>query len=241
MTVKPGQKVLITGASRGIGKASAIAFAKAGYGVALVSRNQAELDQLAEEIRSSGGEAFPFAIDLTETAAVAEKLKQLVKQFGPFDILINNAGMAYTGSLLEMNLEDWQRVMTLNLTAAFQCIQAVLPGMRAQKQGTIVNVISVAGKQAFPDWGAYCASKFGLMGLTKSLAQEERAHGLRVVAFCPGAVNTPLWDTDTVDADFDRTSMLSPEDVAQTLVQTVSLPNHAVIDEISLMPNAGTF
>ena len=241
MTVTSGQKVLITGASRGIGKASAIAFAKAGYGVALVSRNQAELDQLAEEIRNSGGEAFPFAIDLTETAAVAEKLQQLVKQFGPFDILINNAGMAYTGSLLEMNLEDWQRVMTLNLTAAFQCIQAVLPGMRAQKQGTIVNVISVAGKQAFPDWGAYCASKFGLMGLTKSLAQEERAHGLRVVAFCPGAVNTPLWDTDTVDADFDRTSMLSPEDVAQTLVQTVSLPNHAVIDEISLMPNAGTF
>ena len=241
MTVTSGQKVLITGASRGIGKASAIAFAKAGYGVALVSRNQAELDQLAEEIRSSGGEAFPFDIDLTETAAVAEKLQQLVKQFGPFDILINNAGMAYTGSLLEMNLEDWQRVMTLNLTAAFQCIQTVLPGMRAQKQGTIVNVISVAGKQAFPDWGAYCASKFGLMGLTKSLAQEERAHGLRVVAFCPGAVNTPLWDTDTVDADFDRTSMLSPEDVAQTLVQTVSLPNHAVIDEISLMPNAGTF
>lgn len=241
MTVTSGQKVLITGASRGIGKASAIAFAQAGYSVALVSRNQAELDQLAQDIRSSGGEAFPYAIDLTDTPAVAEKLTQLVEQFGPFDMLINNAGMAYTGPLADMDLATWQRIMTLNLTAAFQCIQAVLPGMRARKQGTIVNVISVAGKQAFPEWGAYCASKFGLMGLTKSLAQEERAHGLRVVAFCPGAVNTPLWDTDTVDADFDRTAMLSPEDVAQTLVQTVSLPNHAVIDEISLMPNAGTF
>ncbi len=241
MTVDSGQKVLITGASRGIGKACAIALAQAGYSLAIVSRNQAELDTVAQEIKDFGGQAFPYAMDLTDTAKVASHLQHILAQVGPIDILINNAGMAYTGTLGEMSLDLWQRIMTLNLTSAFQCIQAVLPGMRQQKSGTIVNVISVAGKQAFPEWGAYCASKFGLMGLTKSLAQEERSHGIRVVAFCPGSVNTPLWDTDTVQADFDRSAMLSPEDVAQTLVQTVSLPSHAVIEEILLMPNAGTF
>ena len=241
MTVDPGQKVLITGASRGIGKACAIALAKAGYSVALVSRSQAELDALAEEIRGMGVRAVAQAIDLTETTTVAATLGKLLESFGPVDVLVNNAGMAYTGSLAEMSLDLWQRVITLNLTSAFQCIQAVLPGMRSRKRGTIVNVISVAGKQAFPDWGAYCASKFGLMGLTKSLAQEERAYGIKVVALCPGAVNSPLWDTDTVQADFDRTAMLSPEDVAQALVQTLSMPDHAVIEELLLMPNAGTF
>lgn len=241
MALETGQKVLVTGASRGIGKASAIAFAKAGYDVALVSRNQAELDAVAEEVTTLGRKAFAYAMDLTNTPTVASHLQQIQSQFGTIDILINNAGMAYTGTLGEMSLDLWQRIMTLNLTSAFQCIQAVLPGMRQQKRGTIVNVISVAGKQAFPEWGAYCSSKFGLMGLTKSLAQEERSHGIRVVAFCPGSVNTPLWDTDTVQADFDRSAMLSAEDVAQTLVQTVSLPEHAVIEEILLMPNAGTF
>jgi short-subunit dehydrogenase len=241
MALETGQKVLVTGASRGIGKASAIAFAKAGYAVALVSRNQSELDSLAQEISDFGGQAFAYAMDLTDTPHVATHLETLQAQFGTIDILINNAGMAYTGSLGDMSLDLWQRMMTLNLTSAFQCIQAVLPGMRQQKRGTIVNVISVAGKQAFPDWGAYCASKFGLMGMTKSLAQEERSYGIRVVAFCPGAVNTPLWDTDTVQADFDRSAMLSAEDVAQTLIQTVATPHHAVIEEILLMPSGGTF
>ena len=241
MTVDSGQKVLITGASRGIGRACAIALAKAGHSIALVSRNQSELDELATEIQALGVQAVTCSIDLTDTPTVAAKLQSLIASFGPIDLLINNAGMAYTGEIAEMELHLWQQVITLNLTSAFQCIQAVLPGMRSQKRGTIVNVISVAGKQAFPEWGAYCASKFGLMGLTKSLAQEERAHGIRVIAFCPGAVNSTLWDTDTVQADFDRSAMLSPEDVAQTLVQTVSLPDHAVIEELLLMPNAGTF
>ena len=241
MTVDSGQKVLITGASRGIGRATAIAFAKAGYAVALVSRTQSELDDLANEIKDFGGQAAAYALDLTQTHANAAQLQHLLKDFGDIDVLVNNAGMAYTGTLADMPLENWEKLFNLNLTSAFQCIQSVLPGMRSKKQGTIVNVISVAGKQAFPEWGAYCASKFGLMGLTKSLAQEERAHGIRVVAFCPGAVNTPLWDTDTVQAEFDRSAMLSPQDVAQTLLQTVTLPHHAVIEEISLMPNAGTF
>jgi NAD(P)-dependent dehydrogenase (short-subunit alcohol dehydrogenase family) len=113
--------------------------------------------------------------------------------------------------------------------------------MRAQGHGTIINVISVAGRQAFPEWGAYCASKFGLMGLTKTLAQEEKVHGIRVIALCPGAVNTPLWDSATVQADFDRTFMLTADDVAQAIVTAALMPQHVVVDELVLMPNVGTF
>ncbi|MGB8699219.1 MAG: SDR family NAD(P)-dependent oxidoreductase, partial [Thermosynechococcaceae cyanobacterium] len=121
------------------------------------------------------------------------------------------------------------------------CIQAVLPQMRSQGRGTIINVISIAGRQTFPNWGAYCASKFGLMGLTKTLAQEERSHGIRVVALCPGSVDTPIWDSETVQANFDRSLMLRPEDVADAIVHAALLPAHVVVDEWVLMPNTGTF
>ena len=178
---------------------------------------------------------------MSEVGQVKSQISQLLDQVGPIDILINNAGMGYTGELIDMPLADWQRVLGLNVTSVFECVQAVLPGMRSQQQGTIINIVSIAGQQAFPQWGAYCASKFALMGFTKSLAQEERPHGIRVTAVCPGAVNTPLWDTDTVDADFDRSAMLKPENVAQSILHIVQMPQNAVIEELVLMPNAGTF
>jgi short-subunit dehydrogenase len=132
-------------------------------------------------------------------------------------------------------------VIDLNLTSVFECTKAVLPGMRSSRSGSIINVVSIAGQQVFPNWGAYCVSKFGLMALSKAFAAEERAHGIRVCAICPGAVNTPIWDTETVQADFDRSAMLTPEIVAQSILQTVQLPQQAVIEELTLMPNAGTF
>ena len=155
--------------------------------------------------------------------------------------MVNNAGMGYTADIADTPLPDWQRVIDLNLTAAFACIKAVLPGMRQAQTGHIANILSIAGKQAFPGWGAYCASKFGLMGLTKALAQEVSKDGIRVTAYCPGSVNTPLWDTDTVQADFDRSQMLDVDTVAQTLVQALCLPANAVVDELVLMPSGGAF
>jgi NADP-dependent 3-hydroxy acid dehydrogenase YdfG len=235
------QRVLITGASRGIGKATALAFAKAGVSSVLLGRSLDQLQSTAEAVRTLGAEAIAVKVDLANVDQVKPRLTQLLGEVGTVDILVNNAGMGYTGSLVETSLADWQRIIDLNLTSPFQCIQAILPGMRSRKRGTIVNVISVAGRQTFPDWGAYCASKFGLMGMTKTLAQEERAYGIRVVALCPGAVNTPLWDTDTVQADFDRSQMLTPEDVADAIVHAALLPQHVVLDELVLMPNAGTF
>ncbi len=232
---------LVTGASRGIGRAIAVKLAQLGVHVVLLARNESDLAAVVREIEGNGGSAESYALDLSDLAALPDKLAGIVQRHGPFQVLINNAGMGYTADIADTSLQDWQRVLDLNLTAAFSCIKAVLPGMRQAQAGHIVNILSIAGKQAFPGWGAYCASKFGLMGLTKALGQEVSKDGIRVTAYCPGAVNTPLWDTDTVQADYDRSQMLDVDTVAQTLVQVLCLPANAVVDELVLMPSGGAF
>jgi short-subunit dehydrogenase len=239
MTSLINHRVLITGASRGIGRATALAFAKAGTNLVLVSRSQPELDAVAAEIAPLGVDVQIRSIDLANLEQIKPQFESIVEQF-PIDILVNNAGMAYTGDLLTTPLADWQQVLALNLTSVFQCIQAVLPALR-QQQGTVINVASIAGYQAFPGWGAYNVSKAGLIALSKTLAAEERSHGVRVVTLCPGSVNTPIWDTETVQADFDRSRMLTPETVAQTIVQAALMPPEAVIEELTLMPSSGSF
>ena len=232
---------LITGASSGIGKATAIAFAQAGIHLGLISRSLPKLEAVADKATQLGVTVKTYALDLSNVNQVRPALATIVAELGRVDILVNNAGMGYTGNLLETSLTDWQRVIDLNLTSVFQCVQGVLPAMRQQHQGLIINVASIAAHQVFPGWGAYCVSKFGLLALAKALAAEERAHGIRVTTISPGSVNTPLWDTDTVQADFDRSAMLTPEIVAQTILQTALLNPAAVVEEIVLMPNAGTF
>jgi NADP-dependent 3-hydroxy acid dehydrogenase YdfG len=235
------QYALITGASSGIGKATALTFAKAGIHLALVGRNPEKLESVAQQARLSGVEARVFVVDLSELSQVREKISAIVAELPTLDIVINSAGMGYTNGLLETPLEDWQRVLDLNITSVLQVIQGLLPKLRSQKQGTIINLSSVAAHQAFPNWGLYCVSKFGLLALTKTLAAEERSYGIRVISMSPGSVNTELWDTDTVDADFDRSAMLTPEVVASSILHAAQMPQGAVIEELILLPNAGTF
>lgn len=230
---------LITGASSGIGKATALAFAHAGINLVLVSRSQSKLEAVAAEAMQAGITAQVHAIDLADVEQVKPRLEAIAAEV-PIDILVNNAGIGYTKTILETSLSDWQQVLDLNLTSVFQCVQAIVPGMRSRQQGMIINVASIAGHQVFPGWGVYSVSKFGLVALSKALAAEERAHGIRVVTISPGAVNTPIWDTETVNADFDRSAMLTPEIVAQSILHTALLPPQAVIEELVLMPNAGT-
>lgn len=241
MNTAPNRRALITGASTGIGRATALAFAKAGFDVALVSRSLDKLQILTEEINAIAPvRAQSFPMDLGVIDQVKTKVEGLLETFGPVDVLINNAGMGYTGELNQMPLGDWCQVIDLNVTSVFQCIQAVLPGMRDRSSGMIINVASIAARQAFPEWGAYGVSKAAVVALSKAISVEEREHGIRVVTILPGAVNTPLWDTDTVQADFDRSGMLTPELVANAILQTALLPPGAVVEELTIMPSGGT-
>lgn len=238
-TSATARRALITGASSGIGKATALAFAKTGIDVGLVSRSQEKLEVVTSAAREAGVKARAYALDLAEVEQVREKIAAIADDFGPIDILVNNAGMGYTGDVMETSLSDWQRVIDLNLTSVFQCIQGILPSMRAQGGGIIINVASIAGRTPFPGWGAYSVSKAGLIALSKTLAAEERAQGIRVATINPGAVNTSIWDTETVKADFSRSNMLTPETVAQSILHLALLPEHAAIEELTLMPSAG--
>ncbi len=233
------QRALITGASSGIGKATALAFAKAGIHLALVSRSADKLAAVAQAASEVGVKAQVYPLDLAEVDLVKEKISAIAADFGPIDILINSAGIAYTNPIADTSLADWLEILNLNLTSVFQCIQGILPGMRAQGGGTIVNVASVAAKQAFPNWGAYSVSKAGLMALAKNLSLEERSRGIRVTTIYPGAVDTALWDAKAVQGDFDRSLMLTPEAIAQAILQLTLMSEQALIEELILLPNGG--
>jgi NADP-dependent 3-hydroxy acid dehydrogenase YdfG len=238
---KPNRTALITGASSGIGKATALAFAKAGIDLALVGRSEAKLAAVVVAAAAVGVKAKAYPLDLAKIDRVSSEIAAIAAEWDNLDILVNNAGMAYTNTISDTPLADWQRSIDLNLTSVFQCIQGILPHLRQRHSGTIVNVSSIAAKQVFPNWGVYSVSKFGLMALTQAVAGEERANGIRVTAICPGSVNTPLWDTDTVQADFDRSAMLTPEMVAEGILYAVLAPAGAVVEEITIMPSGGAF
>ncbi len=240
MTSSPSQRqAIITGASSGIGRETVLALAKAGINVALVSRSSERLESVVKMAQAIGVKAKAYPLDLSHLEAIIPHFETIIQDFGAIDILVNNAGMGYTNPLSNTPLSEWQQVMNLNLSSVFQCVQGILPSMRHRGQGTIINVASVAAYNAFPEWGAYSVSKAGLVTFSKILAAEERANGIRIVVISPGAVNTSIWDTETVQADFDRSQMLTPDIVAQSILQAILLPAEAVIEEMTIMPSAG--
>jgi NADP-dependent 3-hydroxy acid dehydrogenase YdfG len=232
---------LITGASSGIGKATALAFAKAGINLLLVGRSQERLQPVLAAAVAAGVQATAHEVDLAQLSLVRSQVAQIIQDSGSIDILINCAGTAYTNPLIDTPLADWQQIIDLNLSSVFQVTQGALPHMRQQQSGTIINVISIAGQQVFPNWGAYSVSKFGLVAFSKALAAEERSHGIRVTAIYPGSVNTPLWDQNQVQADFDRSAMLTAEVVAESILYSANTPLAANIQELTIMPSAGAF
>ena len=232
--------VLITGASRGIGHAAAKAFAEAGWDLLLVSRSEAALQSLASEVSASGVRVAYKAIDLTDSTSIAPGIGELLNQGLRPSVLINNAGAAWTGELLEMPLERWDWLIQLNLTSVFQVCSAVVPAMRPAG-GLVINVSSHAARNAFPGWGAYCTVKAALASFTRCLAEEERAHGIRACTLTLGAVDTSLWDSPTVDSDFDRRAMLPVNQAAAALLHLAQQPATQVVEDLTLMPATGAF
>jgi len=185
---------LVTGASRGIGKVCAETLAKSGYRVVLAARSLDRLQAIAQEIRASGGEAAAISMDMTSAESIGEGIAAGVKEFGRIDILVNNAGIAKDGLAVRMKAADWEQVLATNLTGAFFAIQQVLPGMMRERWGRIVNVSSVVGETGNAGQANYVASKAGLIGLTKALAQEIGSRNITVNAVAPGYIETEMTD-----------------------------------------------
>jgi 3-oxoacyl-[acyl-carrier protein] reductase len=182
----------ITGASRGIGRACALALAEAGARVAIAARNTALLEELAGEIRATGREAFAVTIDMTSAQSIQEAFAKTAKDFGPIAILVNNAGITKDGLALRMKKDDWDSVLATNLTGAFLASQQVLHSMMKERWGRIINISSVVGEMGNPGQANYVASKAGLIGLTKALAQEMGSRNITVNAVAPGFIETGM-------------------------------------------------
>ena len=232
--------VLITGASRGIGHAAARVFAEAGWDLLLVSRSEAALQSLQSELSASGSRVLYQAIDLADTSLIASGIEILLSQGLRPSVLINNAGAAWTGNLLDMPLDRWNWLIQLNLTSVFQVCSAVVPAMRPAG-GLVINVSSHAARNAFPGWGAYCTVKAALASFTRCLGEEERAHGIRACTLTLGAVDTSLWDSPTVDSNFDRRAMLPVNQAAAALLHLAQQPATQVVEDLTLMPATGAF
>lgn len=209
----------VTGASRGIGRACALELAKAGARVVVAARDLAKLEETAAEIRALGSEAMPVAIDLSSADSIKQAFAA-AKDFGRIDILVNNAAITKDGLALRMKKEDWEAVLTTNLTGAFLCCQHVLQGMMKERWGRIVNISSIVGETGNPGQANYVASKAGLIGLTKSLAQEIASRNITVNAVSPGFIET------------DMTAVLSPE-LKESLLARIPLKRFGKPEEIA--------
>lgn len=185
---------LVTGASQGIGRATARALAEAGAKVAVASRNEQQLGKLAEEIVSAGGEALVIPMDVGDPAQVKNAFQQLLAKFGRLDILVNNAAVTRDTLQLRMKLEDWEAVLRTNLTGAHLCTQQALGAMLKQRSGRIINVTSVVAETGNAGQANYVASKAGLIGLTRAIAVEVASRNITVNAVAPGFITTPMTD-----------------------------------------------
>ena len=206
----------------------------------LTARSADQLEQLSAQLSSKGVSVASVAIDLTQPDGIASAMAGLLQQGETPSVLINNAGAAYTGDLLAMPIERWQWLLQLNVTSVMQVCSAVVPAMR-ENGGLVINISSHAARNAFPQWGAYCVSKAALARFTLCLAEEERSNGIRACTLTLGAVNTPLWDAETVQSDFDRRAMLSVDQAAETLANLALQPSNQLIEDLTLMPAAGAF
>jgi NAD(P)-dependent dehydrogenase (short-subunit alcohol dehydrogenase family) len=190
-----GRVALITGASRGIGRAIARGYAKEGAVIAITARTEGDLRSLVEEVQSAGGRALGIRADLVDPAAPGQVVRQVLETFGTIDILVNNAGIGSSSSprpVVDFDDEFWNKTLALNLTAPYKLSKAVLPIMLQKKWGRMINIASINGKLPAIHGAAYTASKHGLLGLTRTLALEVARDGITVNAICPGPVKTEM-------------------------------------------------
>ena len=234
------KKALITGATKGIGKSTAITFARSGWDLILLARDIKKLEALKKELSIIGNKIKILACDLSKPKSINHSLCVAIEDFGCPSVLINNAGFAYNGELVSMPLDRWQEIIQVNLTSVFQICSYFVPLMR-KKGGLIINISSHAANNAFPQWGAYCVSKAALASFTKCIREEERKNDVRACTITLGSVNTPLWDSEFVNSDFNKDAMLNPDKVSKTILFIAEQPVSQLIEDLILMPATGAF
>lgn len=230
---------VVTGAGSGVGQAIALALARRDWRVALVGRHRESLQGTIEQAGKFSSNMLAAPCDIGVSDEVAKLARTVLDQFKAVEVLVNAAGTnAPKRSLAELSLEDYHRMLDTNLNGAYYCIQAFLPEMRAQKTGTIVNVVSDAAKQASAKAGpAYVMSKFGLAGLTQSINAEEKQNGIRATAIFPGDIDTPLLDKRPSPPPREaREKMLQAADIAECALLAIQLPSRAIVEEILVRP-----
>jgi 3-oxoacyl-[acyl-carrier protein] reductase len=228
------QVAVVTGAARGIGEAVALRLARMGAAVLLTARDQPRLEEVKAEIEQQGGKAFVMPCDLTDAKAVAALGERVQREHGRCDILVNNAGIGVLRKpLIELPVDEWDKMMQTNLRGPYLMIRALAPLMIAANSGHIINISSLAGKNALPGGAAYSASKWGLNGLTYSVAEELRQFNVRASVIAPGSVNTHFGDENSTK---NRNKMIQPDDVAQAVSMLVTQSETSFVSEILLRP-----
>ena len=234
---------LVTGASSGLGRATALRLAAAGADVAVLARTAADLDEVAGAIEAEGRQALPLACDLADPSSVEQAVREVERRLGAPSVLVNAAGTDVPGAVTELSVEDWDRVQAVNLRAVFLLCRLVLPGMARAGRGTIVNISSVAGKRGWANASAYCASKFALTGFTQALAAEAREHGVRACVLYPGAMatNWGSWSAEERSGDDQPPApapqdALAPETVADFIAFIATAPPELVLTEAVVAP-----
>ncbi|MEO8238532.1 MAG: 3-ketoacyl-ACP reductase [Flavobacterium sp.] len=233
MTNLKNKNALITGAGKGIGKAIALALAKEGVNVILISRTQLDVDQLAIKVENFGVKSLAFSADVSDINSINEAVEKALAEFKTIDILINNAGIASFGNFLELEPTEWEKIIQVNLMGTYYTTRAVLPNMIERQTGDIINISSTAGLNGNALTSAYSASKFAVMGLTDSLMQEMRKHNIRVTALTPSTVATDM-AKELKLTDGNPEKVMQSEDIAELIIAQLKLNRRVFIKNSSI-------
>ncbi|WP_077212903.1 3-ketoacyl-ACP reductase [Bacillus dakarensis] len=230
-----GKVAFVTGAGRGIGKAIALGLAKEGAHVGLLAKTEETLKELASELEGLGVKAAYASVDVSSLKEVEQAIEKITKELGSADILINNAGIGSFAKILEMDPDEWRKIIDVNLLGTYYVTRAVLPQLIEKNAGDIINISSTSGLSGSPGSSAYSASKFGVIGFTESLAQEVRRNNIRVTALTPSTVATELADDSSLIPEGKHDQYMQPEDLAEYIVSQLKLNQRMYIKTASLI------
>ncbi|MBX6321014.1 MAG: SDR family oxidoreductase [Rhodospirillaceae bacterium] len=235
-----GRVALVSGATRGIGRAIALALAREGAAVCVTGRNGERAAAVVAEIAAAGGRAMPLALDVTRLDEIRHAVDQTTARLGGLDIVVANAGIAAIGPVAEADPADWRAMMEVNYFGTAHLVQAALKPMLAQGRGDIVAIASSAGTTGYEDWAGYCASKYAVVGFMECLGREMVGKGIRVSTICPGSVDTPLWDDLNQPlhpaGSASRAAMMTAGDVAEIVLLQLRLPRTVLLKHVLTFP-----